>query len=91
MKWVALEMTSRDLDRNYWPLSSSLGKPLPLPEVEDKLANLNKKYIKLTDLEPLPVDELEELNDQIDRLEKLKSQLWDAWQNGLLIAEEERI
>lgn len=67
-------------DRFSWPEPSFHGKPLDLLEVESKIDQLEARYIRLTDVEPLPWDELEELDDEIKQLMKIKDRIWDEWQ-----------
>ena len=70
-------------DRFSWPEPSFHGKPLDLLEVESKIDQLEARYIRLTDVEPLPWDELEELDDEIKLLMKIKDRIWDEWQESI--------
>jgi len=70
-------------DRFSWPEPSFHGKPLDLLEVESKIDRLEARYIRLTDVEPLPWDELEELDDEIKLLTKIKDRIWDEWQESI--------
>ena len=70
-------------DRFSWPEPSFHGKPLDLLEVESKIDRLEARYIRLTDVEPLPWDELEELDDEIKQLMKIKDRIWDEWQESI--------
>ena len=70
-------------DRFSWLEPSFHGKPLDLLEVESKIDKLEARYIRLTDVEPLPWDELEELDDAIKQLMKIKDRIWDEWQESI--------
>ena len=70
-------------DRFSWPEPSFHGKPLDLLEVESKIDRLEARYIRLTDVEPLPWDELEELDDEIKLLTKIKDRIWNEWQESI--------
>lgn len=70
-------------DKFYWPEPSSHGKPPELVEVEDKIDRLEARYIRMTDEEPLPWDELEELDDEIKQLNKVRDRIWDEWQKSI--------
>ena len=70
-------------DRFSWPEPSFHGKPFDLLEVESKIDRLEARYIRLTDVEPLPWDELEELDDEIKLLMKIKDRIWDEWQESI--------
>ena len=80
MTALGIEMTTRDVDKFYWPKHSFHGKPLDLLEVESEISRLEARYIRLTDRDPLPWAELEETEDTIKRLEKEKGRLWNEWQ-----------
>ena len=80
MTALGIEFSSRDADLFYWPKHSFHGKPLDLLEVEDKIVKLESRYIRLTDMEPLPWAELEELDDEIKQLMKIKDRIWNNWQ-----------
>ena len=77
---VLIEMTSRDPDVFYWPKPSTHGKPAELLRVESKIEDLWECYGKKCDIIPLPNIELDELLDEIDHLEKIKTRLWNEWQ-----------
>jgi len=70
-------------DRFSWPEPSFHGKPPELVEVEDKIDRLEARYIRLTDEEPLPWDLLEELDDEIRQLTKVRDRIWDEWQEKI--------
>jgi len=70
-------------DNFYWPDPPFHGKPLDLLEIEDKIDRLEARYIRMTDVEPLPWDELEEIDDEIKLLTKVKNRIWDEWQQSI--------
>ena len=78
-------------DRFSWGRPSSHGKPADLLEVEGKIDMLEARYIRLTDIEPLPWDELEELDDEIKQLMKVRDRIWDAWQESIKMARKEKV
>ncbi len=78
---VLINLTSRDPDVFYWPKPNWHGKPAELLRVENKIDRLSARYIRMCDIEPLPVVELEELDDLIEHLEKIKTRLWNDWQS----------
>ena len=78
---VLIEMTSRDQDLFYWPKPSTHGMPVEYARVRNEIKILTARYIRMCDIEPLPVIELEELDDQIQQLEKVKTRLWNEWQH----------
>ena len=78
---VLIEMTSRDPDVFYWPKPGSNNKPSKLTYIESKIELGWARYIRLTDEVPLPVTELEELEDELKQLEKVKEKLWQEWQS----------
>ena len=54
----ALDFISTHMeDRFSWPEPSFHGKPFDLLEVESKIDKLEARYIRLTDVEPLPWDD----------------------------------
>lgn len=83
MSALGIDMSSRDADLFYWPKHSYHGKPLGLLEVENKIDTLEARYIRLTDVEPLPWGELEELDDEIKQLMKIKDRIWNKWQESI--------
>lgn len=70
-------------DNFYWPQPSFHGKPLDLLDVEDKIDKLEARYIRLTDVEPLPWAELEELDDEIKHLMRVRDRIWNNWQQSI--------
>ena len=80
MTALGINMSTRDPDLFFWPAHSFHGKPPELVEVEDKIDRLEARYIRLTDEEPLPWNEMEELDDEIKQLMKIRDRIWDNWQ-----------
>ena len=78
---VLNEMTSRDRYVFYRPKPSTHGMPFEYAKVSGEIEILTARYIRLCDVEPLPITELEELDDQIQQLEKVKTRLWNEWQH----------
>lgn len=77
---VLINLTSRDPDVFSWQKPNWHGKPAELLRVESKIDELIARYIRMCDEEPLPVVELEELDDEIKHLEKIKTRIWNDWQ-----------
>ena len=91
MTALGIDMSSRDADLFYWPKHSFHGKPLDLLEVESKIGNLEARYIRLSDVEPLPWAELEELDDEIKQLTKVRNRIWDKWQQSISEMRKEQV
>ena len=91
MTALGIDMSSRDADLFYWPKHSYHGKPLDLLEVESKIGSLESRYIRLTDEEPLPWAELEELDDEIKQLMKVKDRIWNNWQESISNQRKEQV
>ena len=91
MTALGIDMSSRDADLFYWPKHSFHGKPLDLLEVESRIDKLEAHYIRLTDVEPLPWAELEELDDEIKQLMKVRNRIWDKWQQSISEMRKEQI
>jgi hypothetical protein len=70
-------------DKFYWPAHSFHGKPLDLLDVEDKIDELEARFIRRSDEWPLPYVELEEIEDEIEQLEKVKTRIWNEWQKSI--------
>ena len=83
MTALGIDCSTRDADLFYWPKHSFHGKPLDLLEVENKIDKLEARYIRLTDVEPLPWAELEELDDEIKQLTKVRNRIRDKWQESI--------
>lgn len=78
-------------DRFYCPEPSYHGKPLDLLEVESKIDDLEARYIRLTDVEPMPQEELEELDDEIKQLTKIRNRIWNNWQQSISNLRKEQV
>ena len=76
MTALGIEISSRDPDLAYWPKPSTHGKSLEYLAVSDKIEELWARYIRLCDVEPLPQFKLDEIQDEINRLEKEKEYLY---------------
>ena len=86
---VLINLTSRDADVFYWPKPSHRGKPAELLRVESKIDELWGRHLRLCDYVPLPVVELEALDDEIQHLEKIKTRIWNEWQENLITEKEQ--
>ena len=91
MTALGIDMSSRDADLFYWPKHSYHGKPLDLLEVEGKIDNLEARYIRLSDVEPLPWAELGEIEDEIKVLNRVQSRLWNEWQQSISNLRKEQV
>ena len=80
MTALGINFSSRDIDRFYWSKPSTHGKPKQLLRVEGKIEDLWTRYLRQCDIVPLPNMELDNLLDEIDRLEKVRGILWNEWQ-----------
>jgi hypothetical protein len=74
MTALGINFSSRDIDRFYWSKPSTHGKPEELTRIQNQIDRLSARYIRMCDVEPLPVVDLEELDDEIKQLEKVKKQ-----------------
>ena len=83
MTALGIEFSSRDPDLFYWPEPSSHGKPLDLLAIESRIDKLEDCYKIACDIEPLPWDLLEELDDEIRQLSKVRDRIWDEWQEKI--------
>lgn len=81
MTALGINVTDRNPDLFYWPKPNWHGKPVEYAKVRGEIEILIARYIRLCDVEPLPWAELEELDDQIRQLEKVKTRLWNEWQH----------
>ena len=91
MTALGIDMSSRDADLFYWPKHSFHGKPLDLLEVESKIDSLEARYIRLSDVEPLPWAELGEIEDEIKVLNRVQSRLWHEWQESISNQRKEQV
>ena len=79
---VLIEMASRDPDVFYRPKPSTHGMPAEYWKLAGEIDTLQARYIRLCDVVPLPVIELEEIDDQIKQLEKIKSKVYEQVMKG---------
>jgi len=56
--------------------------PVEYARVRNEIEILTARYIRMCDIEPLPVIELEEIDDQIKQLEKIKSKVYEQAMKG---------
>lgn len=89
MTVLGINITDRDPDVFYWPKPNWHGKPEELVKITNKIDVLWSRYLRLCDVVPLPNTELDELDDEIQRLEKIKSRLWNEWQENLITEKEQ--
>ena len=83
MNAVLNHMSTHMEDKFYWPEPSSHGKPLDLLAIESRIDKLEDCYKIACDIEPLPWDLLEELDDEIKQLMKIRDRIWDNWQEKI--------
>ena len=76
MSALGIEMSSREADLFYWTAPSTHGKSPEYLAVSDKIEELWARYLRLCDVEPLPQFKLDEIQDEINRLEKEKEYLY---------------
>ena len=76
MTALGIDMSSRDADLFYWTAPSTHGKSPEYLAVSDKIEELWARYLRLCDVEPLPQFKLDEIQDEINRLEKEKEYLF---------------
>ena len=89
MTALGINFSSRDIDRFYWSKPSTHGKPEELTRIQNQIDRLSARYIRMCDVEPLPVVNLEELDDEIKQLEKVKTRMWNEWQDNLILEKEQ--
>lgn len=77
---VLINLTSRDPDVFRQLQPNHHGKPKQLLSVENQIKVLWDRYLKQCDIVPVPNMELDNLLDEIDRLEKVRDILWNEWQ-----------
>ena len=76
MSALGIDMSTRDPDLFYWTAPSTHGKSPEYLAVSDKIEELWARYLRLCDVEPLPQFKLDEIQDEINRLEKEKEYLY---------------
>jgi cupin superfamily acireductone dioxygenase involved in methionine salvage len=74
MTALGIEFSSRDADLFYWPAPSTHGKSPEYAVVSDKIEELWARYIGIC--EYAPQEKLDEIQDEINRLEKEKEYLY---------------
>jgi len=85
MTALGIEVSTRDTDRFYWPAPSTHGKSGEYLEVSNRIETLWARYIRLCDVEPMPMEQLAEIEDEIKRLEKEKVYLFKRDQHNIAI------
>ena len=83
MTALGIECSTRDADLFYWPAPSTHGRSYEYLAVSDKIEELWARYIRLCDVEPLPQFKLDEIVDEINRLEKEKEYLYNRDQMAI--------
>jgi len=76
MSALGIDMSSRDADLFYWTAPSTHGKSPEYLAVSDKIEELWARYLRLCDVEPLPQFKLDEIQDEIKRLDKEQEYLF---------------
>ena len=78
MSALGIEITTRDPDVFRWQQPNTHGKTEEMLAVNSELDKLFAEYIRLTDLEPLPVARLNAIDIEIVRLEEKKRNIWET-------------
>ena len=91
MTALGIDMSSRDADLFYWPAPSTHGKSTDYLAVSDKIEELWARYLRLCDVEPLPQFKLDEIQDEINRLEKEKEYLYKRDQMAISNLRKEQV
>lgn len=86
---VLINLTSRDPDVFRHLPPNQHGKPAELLRVESKIDELWGRHLRLCDYVPLPKIELDEIEDEIQHLEKIKTRIWNEWQENLITEKEQ--
>ena len=76
MTALGIDFSSREPDVYFQPKPGSHGKSSEYLAVSDKIEELWARYLRLCDVEPLPQYKLDEIVDEINRLEKEKEYLY---------------
>ena len=74
MTALGIDMSSRDADLFYWPAPSTHGKSTDYLAVSDRIETLWAHFIRIC--EYAPQEKLDEIQDEINRLEKEKERLF---------------
>ena len=91
MKAVLNHISTHMEDKFYWPAPSTHGKSTDYLAVSDKIEELWARYLRLCDVEPLPQYKLDEIVDEINRLEKEKEYLYKRDQMAISNLRKEQI
>ena len=91
MKAVLNHISTHMEDKFYWPAPSTHGKSTDYLAVSDKIEELWARYLRLCDVEPLPQYKLDEIVDEINRLEKEKEYLYKRDQMAISNLRNEQI
>ena len=91
MTAIGIEISSREPDVFYWPKPSTHGKSPEYLAVSDKIDELWARYLRLCDVEPLPQFKLDEIQDEINRLEKEKEYLYKRDQMAISNLRKEQV
>ena len=91
MKAVLNHISTHMEDKFYWPAPSTHGKSTDYLAVSDKIEELWARYLRLCDVEPLPQYKLDEIVDEINRLEKEKEYLYKRDQMAISNLRKEQV
>lgn len=91
MKAVLNHISTHMEDKFYWPAPSTHGKSPEYLAVSDKIEELWARYLRLCDVEPLPQYKLDEIVDEINRLEKEKEYLYKRDQMAISNLRKEQV
>ncbi len=91
MTALGIDMSSRDADLFYCPAPSTHGKSPEYLAVSGKIEELWARYIRLCDVEPLPQFKLDEIQDEINRLDKEKEYLYKRDQMAISNLRKEQV
>ncbi len=91
MTALGIDMSSRDADLFYCPAPSTHGKSPEYLAVSAKIEEFWARYIRLCDVEPLPQFKLDEIQDEINRLDKEKEYLYKRDQMAISNLRKEQV
>ena len=91
MTALGIEMSSREPDAYYQPKQNYHGKSAEYLVVSDRIEELWARYLRLCDVEPLPQYKLDEIQDEINRLEKEKEYLYKRDQMAISNLRKEQV
>ena len=89
MTALGIDMSSRDADLFYWPAPSTHGKSPEYLAVSDKIEELWARFIRIC--EYAPQEKLDEIQDEINRLEKEKEYLYNRDQMAISQMRKEQV